>query len=95
MKKIKVILSVLLSIMMLIGCMPLAGLVSAEESEDTVYTIFAAAPEKYDVGTDTSLSKTTYNTLKEALSDIKEILGEEIISTKETISDETVSGDTE
>ena len=46
MKKFKVLLSVLLSIMMLIGCMPLAGLVSAEETEDKVYTIFMADPAK-------------------------------------------------
>lgn len=51
--------------------------------------------QKYENGTDTSLSKTTYNTLKEALSDIKEILGEEITASEETLSDETVSSDTE
>ena len=45
MKKIKVILSVLLSIMLLIGCIP-AGIVSAEETEDKVYTIFMADPAK-------------------------------------------------
>ena len=50
--------------------------------------------QKYDAGTDTSLGKTTYNTLKQALSDIKGILGKEITSTKETVSDKTVSGNT-
>lgn len=49
--------------------------------------------QKYENGIDTSLGKTTYNTLKQALSDIKEILGEEITEIEETISDESVSND--
>lgn len=49
--------------------------------------------QKYEDGTDTSLGKTTYNTLKEALTDIKKILGDEIIAT-ETVSNETISNST-
>ena len=36
--------------------------------------------QKFDDGTDTSLGKTTYNTMKQVLSDITKILGDEIIS---------------
>jgi poly-gamma-glutamate synthesis protein (capsule biosynthesis protein) len=35
--------------------------------------------QKYENGLDSSINKTTYNTLKQALSDIKEILGEETV----------------
>ena len=38
--------------------------------------------EKYEAGEDTSLGKTTYNTMKEALEDITGILGEEIIASE-------------
>ena len=44
---------------------------------------------KYESGEDTSLGKTTYNTMKQALQDITKILGDEIIAT-EASSDETV-----
>ena len=50
--------------------------------------------KNYEDGTDKSLGKTTYNTIKSALKDIKNILGAEIIST-EPISDETTSEDAE
>ena len=36
--------------------------------------------QKYEDGSDTSLDKSTYNTLKSVLVDIKEILGKEIVS---------------
>lgn len=49
--------------------------------------------QKYEDGTDTSLSKTTYNTMKEALEDITGILGEEII-TEEVSADETITNNT-
>ena len=42
--------------------------------------------QKFDDGTDTSLGKTTYNTMHQALADIKKILGNEIILTETTIS---------
>lgn len=53
-----------------------------------------SAIQKYDDGTDTSLGRTTYNTMKEALSDITRILGDEIFTT-EPVSDETPSTETE
>ena len=52
------------------------------------------AIQNYENGTDTSLGQTTYNTLKEALTDIKKILGDEIVKT-ETVSDEPVSSEAE
>lgn len=42
--------------------------------------------QSYEDGTDTSLGKSTYNTLKQVLSDIKGILGDEIIKTETTIN---------
>lgn len=45
---------------------------------------------KYESGEDTSLGKTTYNTMKEALGDITEILGEEIVI-QETSNDENIT----
>jgi len=50
--------------------------------------------EAYESGTDTSLGKTTYNTLREALSDITKILGEEIYSTADVVSEETTQNST-
>lgn len=54
---------------------------------------------KYDSGEDTSLGKTTYNTMQQALGDITKILGEEIIiqetSTEETITNNDPSNVTE
>ena len=50
--------------------------------------------QKYEDGTDTSLGKTTYNTLKEALTDIKKILGDEIIAT-ETVPNSTLPDNAE
>lgn len=50
--------------------------------------------EKYESGVDTSLGKTTYNTLKESLDFTTRILGDEIVS-EETSSDETVSNEKE
>lgn len=50
--------------------------------------------EKYESGVDTSLGKTTYNTLKESLDFTTKILGDEIVA-KEASSDETVSNETE
>ena len=40
--------------------------------------------QKFDDGTDTSLGKTTYNTMQQVLSDIRKILGNEIYSTETT-----------
>ena len=45
---------------------------------------------KYDSGEDTSLGKTTYNTMQQALGDITKILGEEIIA-QETSTEETIT----
>ena len=49
--------------------------------------------QKYENGTDTSLGKNTYNTLKTVLSDITKILGDKIITT-EPVSAETLPSDT-
>lgn len=46
--------------------------------------------QKYNDGTDTSLGKTTYNTMQQVLSDIKGILGDEIISTETVFSDNSI-----
>ena len=48
--------------------------------------------KKYEDGTDTSLSQTTYNTLKESLDFTTKILGDEIIKT-EAVSNETISNE--
>lgn len=50
--------------------------------------------KKYENGTDTSLGKSTYNTLKESLDFTTKILGNEILS-KETSSDDTGSSSKE
>ena len=54
---------------------------------------------KYESGEDTSLGKTTYNTIKQALSDITGILGQEIIASEatssESITNENSSNTTE
>ena len=49
--------------------------------------------QNYENGTDTSLGKTTYNTLKTVLTDITKILGDEIIAI-EPVSDESISSNT-
>ena len=49
--------------------------------------------EKYESGEDTSLGKTTYNTLKKSLDFTTDVLGDEIFTT-ETNSDKTVSTET-
>ena len=51
--------------------------------------------QKFDDGTDTSLGKTTYNTMQQVLSDIKGILGDEIISTETVFSDNSIIDTTE
>ena len=51
--------------------------------------------QKFDDGTDTSLGTTTYNTMKQALTDIIAILGDEIIFTETTSSDNSVIETTE
>ena len=48
----------------------------------------------YETGKDTSIGKTTYNNLKTVLTDIKEILGEEIVDTQEMVSNETITTET-
>lgn len=45
----------------------------------------------YETGKDTSIGKTTYNNLKTVLTDIKEILGEEILPTQNTIPNESTT----
>lgn len=50
--------------------------------------------QKYEDGTDTSLGKATYNTLKTVLGDITKILGDEIVKSEETSSDPNLEGTT-
>ena len=50
--------------------------------------------QKYEDGTDTSIGKTLYNTLKESLDFTTKVLGDDIIST-ETNSDEITSQEIE
>ena len=45
--------------------------------------------QKYDDGTDTSLGKTTYNTIQQVLSDITKILGDEIYLTETSSSSDS------
>lgn len=50
--------------------------------------------QKFDDGTDTSLGKTTYNTMQQALSDIRKILGDEIyLTTTSSSSDSNINTD--
>ena len=51
--------------------------------------------QKFDDGTDTSLGKTTYNTVKQVLSDITKILGDEIISDNTSSDNNPVNTPTE
>jgi len=51
--------------------------------------------QKFDDGTDTSLGKTTYNTMKQVLSDITKILGDEIISDNTSSDNNPVNAPTE
>jgi len=51
--------------------------------------------QKFDDGTDTSLGKTTYNTMQQVLSDIRKILGDEIIPTDTNNSIEAQSTEIE
>ena len=51
--------------------------------------------QKFDDGTDTSLGKTTYNTMKQVLSDITKILGDEIISDNTSSDNNPVNTPTE
>lgn len=51
--------------------------------------------QKFDDGTDTSLGKTTYNTMQQVLSDIRKILGDEIISNNTSSDNNPVNTPTE
>ena len=53
------------------------------------------AIQKYEDGSDKSLGQTTYSTIKEALTDIKKILGDEILKTEPTVSEELNQSETE
>lgn len=51
--------------------------------------------QRFDDGTDTSLGKTTYNTMQQVLSDIRKILGDEIISNNTSSDNNPVNTPTE
>jgi len=62
MKKINSILSILLTLLLIVGCIPVGYMVSAESTESDVYTIFLADPSKQGIaGTDVTASSIDSN----------------------------------